>query len=215
MPGSWVTPWCGPGSCCWHSWWCWCTSGSSETCSNQLNMVKNIYLDTKINLLRCQAAELHLDVVQDHVVSIVVGVGVHLAVLKPVPINSAWWKTYIWTPKSTFYNAMELSYTLKWPWTMLMALLLVLMVLVYIWHIWNQVQSTQHGQKHISGHQKYPSIMSGSWVIHWSGTGPCCWYINLQQPLPPCSRLKINYFFIKSSSTNLSLMVSIIKRTLF
>ena len=88
-------------------------------------------MDTKINLLQCQAAELHLD----HAVGIVDGVGVHLAVLKPVPINSTWSKTYIWTPKSTFYNAMELSYTLKWPWTMLMALLLVLMVLVYIWQI--------------------------------------------------------------------------------
>ena len=88
-------------------------------------MVKNIYMDTKINLLRCQAAELLLDVVQDHVV----GVGVHLAVLKPVPVNLAWSKTYIWTPRSTFYDARELSYTLKWLWTMLLALLLVL---VYI-----------------------------------------------------------------------------------
>ena len=92
-------------------------------------MVENIYLDTKINLLRCQGAELHLEVAVDHVVDIVVGVGVHLTVLKPVPINSAWSKTYIWTPRSTFYNARELSYTLKWPWTMLLALFLVL---VYI-----------------------------------------------------------------------------------
>ena len=61
-------------------------------------MIKNIYLDTKIYLLRCQEAELHLEVALDHVVGIVVGVvcvGVHLAVLKPVPINSAWSKTYI------------------------------------------------------------------------------------------------------------------------
>ena len=46
--------------------------GSSETCSNQLSMVKNI---------------------------------------------------------STFYDVRELSYTLKWPWTLMLALLLVL---VYI-----------------------------------------------------------------------------------
>ena len=38
-------------------------------------------------------AELHLDVVQDHVI------GVHLLVQKPVPVNSAWPKTYIWTPR--------------------------------------------------------------------------------------------------------------------
>ena len=95
-------------------------------------MVKNIYMDTKINFLQCQAAELHLDVALDHDVGVVVGivgVGVHLAVLKPVPINSAWSKTYIWTPRSTFYDVRELSYTLKWPWTLLLALLLVL---VYI-----------------------------------------------------------------------------------
>ena len=40
-------------------------------------MVKNIYLDTKINLPRCQGAELHLEVALDHVVAIVLGVGVH------------------------------------------------------------------------------------------------------------------------------------------
>ena len=40
-------------------------------------MVKNIYLDTNINLLRCQGAELHLEVGLDPVVGIVVGVGVH------------------------------------------------------------------------------------------------------------------------------------------
>ena len=56
----------------------------------------------------------------DHVVGIVVVVGVHLTVLKPVPINSAWSKTYIWTPRSTFYDSRELSYTLKWPRTMLL-----------------------------------------------------------------------------------------------
>ena len=92
-------------------------------------MVKNIYLDIKINLLQCQGAELHLEVALDHDVCIVVGVGVHLTVLKPVPINSAWSKTYIWTLRSTFYNVRELSYTLKWAWTLLLALLLVL---VYI-----------------------------------------------------------------------------------
>ena len=58
-------------------------------------MVKNIYLDTKINILRCQGAELHLEVGLDPVVGLVVGVGVHWEVLKPVPINSAWSKTYI------------------------------------------------------------------------------------------------------------------------
>ena len=65
----------------------------------------------------------------DHAVGIVLGVGVHRAVLKPVPINSAWSKTYIWTPRSTFYDARKLSYTLKWPWTMSLAMLVVL---VYI-----------------------------------------------------------------------------------
>ena len=96
-------------------------------------MVKNIYLDIKINLLQCQGAELHLEVALDHVVGIVVGVvcvGVHLEVLKPVPVNSVWSKTFIWTPRSTFYDSQEPSYTLKWPWTMLLA---VLLVLVYIW----------------------------------------------------------------------------------
>ena len=61
----------------------------------------------------------------DHVVGIVVGVvcvGVHLEVLKPVPVNSVWSKTFIWTPISTFYDAQELSYTLKWTQTMLLAL---------------------------------------------------------------------------------------------
>ena len=92
---------------------------------------------------------------------IVVGVGVHWAVLKPVSIYSAWSKTYIWTPRSTFYDVRELSYTLKWLWTMLLALLLVL---VYIGRFWNLFQSTQHVQKHISGHQDQPSTMSGSRV---------------------------------------------------
>ena len=92
-------------------------------------MVKNIYLDTMINILRCQGAELNLEVALDPVVSIVDGVGVHRAVLKPVPINSAWSKTYIWTPRSTFYNERKLSFTLKWLWTMLLPLFLVL---VYI-----------------------------------------------------------------------------------
>ena len=87
MKESWVAPWSGSGPSCWHCSWCWCTSSSSETSSNQLRMVKNIYLDTKNNLLRCQGAELHLEVALDHVVGIVVGVGVHWSVLKPVPIN--------------------------------------------------------------------------------------------------------------------------------
>ena len=37
-------------------------------------MVKNIYLDTKINLLQCKGAELHLEVTLDHAVGIVLGV---------------------------------------------------------------------------------------------------------------------------------------------
>ena len=52
-------------------------------------MVKNIYLDTKINLVRCQGAALHLEVALDPVVGIFVAVGVHLTVLKPFPVNSA------------------------------------------------------------------------------------------------------------------------------
>ena len=83
-------------------------------------MVKYIYLDSKINLLQCHGAELHPEVALDHVDGIVVGVGVHGAVIKPVPIKSACSKTYIWTPRSTFYNVWELSYTLKWPWAMLL-----------------------------------------------------------------------------------------------
>ena len=82
-------------------------------------------------------------------------------------------KTYIWTPRSIFYYARELSYTLKWPWTMLLKLFLLL---VYIEEFWNLFQSTQHGQKHISGHQDQPSTMPGSWVTPWSGPGPCCWH---------------------------------------
>ena len=91
-------------------------------------MVKNKYLDLKINLLSFQGAKLHLEVVLDHVVGIVVGVGVHLEVLKPFPVNSAWSKTFIWTPRSTLYEAWKLSYSLKWPWTILLALLLVWLV---------------------------------------------------------------------------------------
>ena len=92
-------------------------------------MVKNINLDTKIYLQLCQEAELHLEVAQDSVDGIVFDVGVHLAALIPFLVNSAWSKTYIWTPRSTFYHARELSYIRKWPWTMLLALFLVL---VYI-----------------------------------------------------------------------------------
>ena len=106
MPGSWITPWSGPGLCWWHCFWCWCSSGSSDTFSGQLSIVKNIYLDTKINLLSCQGAELHQEVALDHVV----GVGVHLVVLKPVPVNSSRSKRYIWTPRSTFF----IKYSLFW-----------------------------------------------------------------------------------------------------
>ena len=56
-----------------------------------------------ISLVRL--VELNLEVALDPVVGIVVGVGVHVTVLKPVPINSAWPKTYIWTSKSSSYNA--------------------------------------------------------------------------------------------------------------
>ena len=52
-------------------------------------MVKNIYLDTKIYLQRCQEAELHLEVALDSVVGIVFGVGVHLAAMIPILVNSA------------------------------------------------------------------------------------------------------------------------------
>ena len=41
---------------------------------------------------------------------VVLGVSVHQTVLNPVPINSAWSKTYIWTPRSTFYDARRLRY---------------------------------------------------------------------------------------------------------
>ena len=93
-------------------------------------MVKNIYPDTKIYILQCYEAELHLEVALDQFIGSVVGVCVHLAVLKHVPVNSAWSKTYIWTPRSTFYDARKENYTLKWPWTMSLA---VLLVLVYTW----------------------------------------------------------------------------------
>ena len=51
--------------------------------------------------------------VLDPDVGIVVGIGVNLPILKPVPINSEWSKTYICTPRTIFYDARELSYTLK------------------------------------------------------------------------------------------------------
>ena len=75
-----------------------------------LSIVKNIYLDTH--------HELHLEVALDNVVGIV---AVHLRVLKAVQINSAWSKKNISIPRSTFYNARELSYTIQWPWTLLLA----------------------------------------------------------------------------------------------
>ena len=57
---------------------------------------------------------LGLEVAQYNVVGIV---AVHIRVLKPVQINSAWPKKYILIPRSTFYDARELSYTMKWPCT--------------------------------------------------------------------------------------------------
>ena len=56
----------------------------------------------------------------DPLVGFVIGVSVHLIVMKPIPINSGWSETYIWTPRSTFYDERELSCTLEWPWTMLL-----------------------------------------------------------------------------------------------
>ena len=44
-----------PGPCCLYC--CWCTSGISVTCSNKLSMVKNLHLETKINLIWCQGPE--------------------------------------------------------------------------------------------------------------------------------------------------------------
>ena len=35
-----------------------------------INSVKNVYLDTKINLLRCQGADLHIEVGPDPVVAL-------------------------------------------------------------------------------------------------------------------------------------------------
>ena len=54
-------------------------------------------MDTK-----SKGAELLLEVALDLVVGIVAGDALHLAVPKPVPINSAWSKTYMWTPRSAF-----------------------------------------------------------------------------------------------------------------
>ena len=71
------------------------------------------YLDTKINILLRKGAEIHLEVAMDPLVGIVIGIGVHLIVLKPIPINSGWSETYIWTPRSTFYDASEQSYIWK------------------------------------------------------------------------------------------------------
>ena len=45
----------------------------------------------------------------DHFVAIVVGIGVHLIVLNPVPINPAGSKTYICTPKSSFHVEVDLD----------------------------------------------------------------------------------------------------------
>ena len=120
MPGRWVTPSSWPWPSYWHCLWCLWTSFVSETFSNQLSMIKNKYLDTKSNLLQRQGAELHIEVALDHIVGIFLWVVVYRAVLKPIPINSAWLKTYIWTPRSTFYDARELSYTSKSPRPMLL-----------------------------------------------------------------------------------------------
>ena len=57
----------------WHCSWCWCTSVSSVTSFNQISIVKNIYLDTKINLLQCKWAELHLEVREAPVASLWLG----------------------------------------------------------------------------------------------------------------------------------------------
>ena len=53
-------------------------------------MVKNTLLDKKINLLLCLQAELHHEDVLEPVVDVVVGVPVHLSVLKLFLINLLW-----------------------------------------------------------------------------------------------------------------------------
>ena len=44
-------------------------------------------------------------------------------------------------------------------------LLALFLVLVYIWQFCNLFQSTQHGQKHIFGHQKHPAIIQGAELL--------------------------------------------------
>ena len=53
-------------------------------------MVKKTYLNKKINFLWCVEAKLHLEVVLELVVGIVFGVGIHLAILRPVFITLTW-----------------------------------------------------------------------------------------------------------------------------
>ena len=60
-------------------------------------------MSTKINLRQSQESESLLEVALDPVG------GVHRAILIPVQIDAAWSKTYIWTLRSTFYDANELS----------------------------------------------------------------------------------------------------------
>ena len=50
-------------------------------------------MDTKVNLLQCQGAELHLEMATDPVVGIIIDVVVHhQTILKLDPINLAWSK---------------------------------------------------------------------------------------------------------------------------
>ena len=86
------------------------------------------------------------------VVGIVFGVGVHLAVLRPFPINLEWSKTYIWTQKLTFYDAWEPNYTFKRSQNLLLALLLVLM-------------STQ---KHLAVLRSFPINLKWSKTYIWN-----------------------------------------------
>ena len=65
-------------------------------------MVQLILSDPNIPHLCCLGAELHLKKVLKPAVGIVIGVGIHLAKLKPITINFKWSKTYKWTQKFTF-----------------------------------------------------------------------------------------------------------------
>ena len=74
--------------------------------------MEKIYVNTKIKFLWWLWAELHFEEFLELVVGIVFGVGVHLAVSTPLPINLKWSKTYNWTQKPSFYDAWEPNYTL-------------------------------------------------------------------------------------------------------